>query len=236
MNDDARSRRDGRRRWCAALALTAALVDVTVCPRCTTAIVSWGDFKAASPQGQVRSTNTGHDEAEESPFLCAGTADGRLLLTERVVTVSLGGEEVAYPWPVVQTRRGINDSLGGRAVAVLWQAGTVSARDRRPIAGSRDVGAAAVSSPVVDVPPSPSAPRATASSMPRRAAAGRCAAAPPPARSPAAGLSPSRTVRTSGLPGRSSSPTPASITHRELGCDAQTATRRLRRLATQPPC
>ena len=126
------------------------------------AIVSWRDFQAAYPNGQVLATDTGHDrrygvnpyagydDAEESPFLFAGTPDGRLLPKERVVTVALGGEDVAYPWPVVQTLRAINDSVGGRPVVVLWQAGTVSALDRSQIAGSRDVGAAAVYSPVVD--------------------------------------------------------------------------------------
>ena len=51
---------------------------------------------------------------------------------------------------MAQTLRAINDTVGGRPVVVLWQAGTVPALDRTQIAGSRDVGAAAVYSPVVD--------------------------------------------------------------------------------------
>ncbi|MGH2602162.1 MAG: DUF3179 domain-containing protein, partial [Dehalococcoidia bacterium] len=77
-------------------------------------IVAWSEFKAAYPQGQVLSSETGflrdygqnpytgYDDADESPFLFRGTADGRLPPKERVVTVSLGGEDVAYPWPVLE--------------------------------------------------------------------------------------------------------------------------------------
>lgn len=126
------------------------------------AIVSWRDFKAAYPQGQVLSTDTGHerrygvnpyagyDNADEPPFLFAGTPDKRLLPKERVVTVSLGEQDAAYPWPLVQKLRAINDTVGGRPVVVLWQQGAVSALDQPRIAASQDVGAAVVYNPVVD--------------------------------------------------------------------------------------
>jgi len=125
-------------------------------------IVAWGDFKAAYPQGQVLSSQTGfqrdyghnpytgYDDVDEPPFLFRGTADGRLPPKERVVTVSLGGEDAAYPWPVLQAQGAINDAVGGQPVVVLWQKGTVSALDKGDIAGSRDVGAAAVFNPVVE--------------------------------------------------------------------------------------
>jgi hypothetical protein len=126
------------------------------------AIVSWREFKAAYPRGQVLSTDTGHerrygvnpyagyDDADESPFLFNGTPDKRLPPKERVVTVSLGDEDAAYPFPVLEQLRVVNDTVDGRPVVVLWQKGTVSALDRPAIAGSRDVGAAVVYSPLVD--------------------------------------------------------------------------------------
>ena len=110
------------------------------------AIVSWRDFKAAYPQGQVLSTDTGHerrygvnpyagyDNADEPPFLFAGTPDKRLLPKERVVTVSLGEQDAAYPWPLVQKLRAINDTVGGRPVVVLYERRAASALDEAEIA------------------------------------------------------------------------------------------------------
>ncbi|MGE0538880.1 MAG: DUF3179 domain-containing protein [Dehalococcoidia bacterium] len=125
-------------------------------------IVSWAEFKSAHPQGKVLSSDTGfdrdygtnpytgYDDADEPPFLFRGDPDGRLPPKERVVTISLGGEDVAYPWSVLEKLQAINDSVGGRPVVVFWREGTVSALDKVEIERSRDVGAAAVFAPVVD--------------------------------------------------------------------------------------
>jgi hypothetical protein len=126
------------------------------------AIVAWRDFKAAYPSGRVLSSETGYDrdygvnpytgydDADEPPFLFKGETDGRLPPKERVVTVSLGGEDAAYPWSALARQRVVHDTVGGEPVVVFWQAGTASALDRSTIRDSRDVGAAAVYRPVVD--------------------------------------------------------------------------------------
>jgi hypothetical protein len=137
--------------------LTGKLLDLL-----PAAIVSWREFKAAYPQGQVLSRETGHardygvnpyagyDDVEEAPFLFRGKTDGRLPPKERVVTVSLGDEDAAYPFRVLERQSVVHDTVGGQPLVVFWQRGTLSALDDRQIAKSRDVGAAAVFSPVVD--------------------------------------------------------------------------------------
>lgn len=126
------------------------------------AIVAWRDFKAAYPRGVVLSQETGHerpyginpyvgyDEADQPPFLFKGSPDGRLLPKERVVTVSLNGEDVAYPFSVLQRLRVVNDTVGGTPIVVVWQPGTASPLDAEVLRESRDVGAAAVYHAVLD--------------------------------------------------------------------------------------
>lgn len=119
-------------------------------------IVSWQEFRQRFPQGKVLSRDTGHrrdygsnpyvgyDRIDQSPFLFRGPTDGRLPPMERVATVSLGGEDVAYPFSVLQQRRVVHDQVGGQPVVVFYQSGTASALDGAVIASSRDVGATGV--------------------------------------------------------------------------------------------
>ena len=125
------------------------------------AIVSWDEFKATYPAGRVLSRETGferdygrnpyagYDDVNSTPFLFRDKPDARLPPKERVVTVSFGGEDVAYPFSVLKTVRAVNDDVGGQPVVVFWQTGMLSALDHREIAASRDVGSAAVFDPVV---------------------------------------------------------------------------------------
>ena len=118
-------------------------------------IISFGDFKVAYPHGQVLSRDTGHargygsnpyigyDNINSSPFLYSGPTDSRLPPMERVVTVELNGERVAYPFSKLTRVHAVNDVVGGTPIVVLHQGGTVSALDGPIIAASRDVGAAA---------------------------------------------------------------------------------------------
>ncbi len=118
-------------------------------------LVSWGEFKAAYPDGSVLSRNTGHsrdygrnpyagyDAAGGSPFLYRGPAiPGALAPMTRVLTLELDGETVAYPYGVLEERRVVNDRVAGRAVAVLWIPGTASPLDAARIDQGRDVGSA----------------------------------------------------------------------------------------------
>ncbi len=119
------------------------------------AMVSWEDFKAAFPDGDVVSSQTGYgrrygvnpyqgyDRPGNAPFLYFGpTTPSALPQMARVLTIELGGEAVAYPYDLLQERRVVNDRVGGTPVAVLWSAGTASALDHPVIASGRDVGAA----------------------------------------------------------------------------------------------
>ena len=119
-------------------------------------IISWETFKRAFPGGKVLSRNTGqmrpygqnpyvgYDNINSSPFLYRGPRDGRLRPMERVVTVSIGAEDAAYPFSVLEKVRAVNDIIGGREIAVLFENGVTSALDRGSIADSRDVGTAGV--------------------------------------------------------------------------------------------
>jgi hypothetical protein len=119
-------------------------------------VVSWEMFRGAHPQGKVLNRTTGHrrsygvnpyagyDDIASSPFLYTGPRDGRLPPMARVVTVSLGGEDVAYPFSVLEKTPVVNDAVGGRPVVIFYTRGVASALDRSSIADSRDVGTAAV--------------------------------------------------------------------------------------------
>lgn len=128
-------------------------------------MVSWEDARAADPDVQVLSRDTGHsrnygtnpypgyDDIDSSPFLFDGEADGRLAAMEKVVTVVMGDDAVAYRLETLRRKAGdgdrsvIHDTVGGRDVVVFFERGTASALDDRNIADSRDVGSTGVYAP-----------------------------------------------------------------------------------------
>ena len=124
-------------------------------------IVSWGDFRRAFPQGRVLSRDTGYersygsnpyvgyDDIGQSPFLYRGPQDPRLPPMERVVTVSLEGQDKAYPFSLLARQKVVNDRVGGVPVVVFFHPGLASPLDRPVISQSRDIGAGVVFSPVV---------------------------------------------------------------------------------------
>ena len=119
-------------------------------------IISWKDFKAASPEGMVLSRDTGfrrsygrnpyagYDRADNPPFLFDGDLDGRLLPKERVVAVTIGDEDAAFPFSVLEKERVVNYALNGHDLVVFFKPGTRSALDRSSIESSRHVGATGV--------------------------------------------------------------------------------------------
>jgi hypothetical protein len=125
-------------------------------------IIAWAEFVQQYPRGQVLSRETGfrrdygrnpylgYDRIDQSPFLFSGPIDGRLPPMERVVAVSVGGEDVAYPFTLLRERGVVEDQIGGQPVVIFFQPGTASALDRAAIVEGRDAGAAAVYRPVVD--------------------------------------------------------------------------------------
>lgn len=119
-------------------------------------IVGWSAFKAAYPDGDVLSKETGfsrsygqnpyvgYDDIDSSPFLFDGRTDDRLPPMERVVGLVLDAEAVAYPLPALAAARAVNDEVAGQPVAILFAPGARSALDTAAIAQGRDVGQAGV--------------------------------------------------------------------------------------------
>lgn len=117
-----------------------------------TPIVSWKDFKKRFQDGKVLSRETGFQRAygsnpyvsydsEQRPFLFSGEPDERYPAMERVVGVTAGGVNKAYPFSVISQERAVNDEIGGQPVLVVWGAEeTASALDSSDIAEGRSVG------------------------------------------------------------------------------------------------
>ena len=120
-------------------------------------VVSWADFRAAHPGGEVLSQDTGYsrdygrnpyagyDSVYGSPDLYHGPATPDVLPPmAAVMTVDLNQEAVAYPFELLQAVHAVNDTVGGVPIVVLWAPGTGSALGAPTVDGGRDVGAAAV--------------------------------------------------------------------------------------------
>jgi hypothetical protein len=125
-------------------------------------IVSYAAFKQTFPDGRVLSQDTGfhreygrnpyrgYDASDRTPFWLSGAPDPRLPPMERVVAITLEGQDKAYPYRVLAERRVVYDTVGSQTVVVLYHAGTASALDGGRIAASRDVGATGVFLPQLD--------------------------------------------------------------------------------------
>jgi hypothetical protein len=128
-------------------------------------LVSWGDWRAAHPDGRVLSEDTGFARAygqnpyqgydsprNDDPFLFSEDPDPRLSATEHVLGVDASGRQVAFPYTelarnAVEGRSVAQARVGGQPVVVFWKRGTASALDQPEIAASRDVGSATAYDP-----------------------------------------------------------------------------------------
>lgn len=127
-------------------------------------LISWDQFKAEHPDGQVLSRETGHprdydrnpypgyDRVDSDPFLLDDKTlmDGRLSPKVRILGVMLNHESVAYPFPFLRDAPVINDEIGGTPVVVLWQDGASSGLGGETVAGGEIVGAATAYGRVLD--------------------------------------------------------------------------------------
>ena len=125
-------------------------------------IVSWGQFKESFPDGLVLSQDTGfsrnyganpytgYDNIESTPFLFRGELDSTLSPFERVVTLDLGDEIVAYPFPLLEDVRVFQDIRDNEDIVVFWTPGASSALDARNIDEGREVGSTGVFVRTVD--------------------------------------------------------------------------------------
>ena len=92
----------------------------------------------------------GYDTVDQSPFLFTAPLDERLLPMTRVVTLSLGEVDVAYPLAILAEAGVIHDRQGGQDLVLFHTGGTASALGARVIADAKDVGATAVYDPNLD--------------------------------------------------------------------------------------
>jgi hypothetical protein len=97
-----------------------------------------------------RNPYAGYDRADTNPFLYRGESDGRLLPKERVVSVTVGDVDAAFPFTALEKERVVSYPVNGRDLVVFFKPGTASALDKGSIKDSRDVGATGVFDPTVD--------------------------------------------------------------------------------------
>ena len=125
-------------------------------------IVSWEDFKAASPEGKVLSTETGfrrsygrnpyvgYDRVDNPPFLFDGETDDRLQPKERVAAVSMGDDSVAFPFSILEDEAVVHYSIGEQELVVFFEPETRSALDIGSAQSGRKVGSTGIFDPDLD--------------------------------------------------------------------------------------
>jgi hypothetical protein len=128
-------------------------------------LMSWGDFAAAYPTGEVLDPDTtgfirqygrnpyvGYDDEGSEPFLFTGITDPRAASKLRVVGVALDDAATAFSLDLVSggEAKATNASVGDTDIAILWKAGQATALESDRIEGGRDVGSSAVFLPIVD--------------------------------------------------------------------------------------
>jgi Protein of unknown function (DUF3179) len=116
--------------------------------------LSWADFTARYPNGDVLSRDTGYDrdyganpyegydDPESQPFLLERRADRRLPPKERVVAIRHGDGAVVVPFSRLVRDPVAEIEVAGVPIVVLYKRGVVSPLDNAAISRSRDVGTA----------------------------------------------------------------------------------------------
>ena len=125
-------------------------------------IISWADFKAAHPDGQVLSRDTGfrrrygqnpyvgYDRVDNPPFLFRGDLDGRLLPKERVAALTIGDVAAAFPFSILDQERVVNYTINGTKLTVFFKPGTRSALGDLLIGGADEIGATGIFEAILD--------------------------------------------------------------------------------------
>ncbi len=120
----------------------------------TSQVLSWEDFKAAHPDGEVLARpnmprNYGYNpyvgyDSTSRPFLFSGTPDPRLEPAERVLGLTTDADAMAYPFALLEEAGVVHDTFAGVELAIFHKPGLASALDTSVISGGRDIGAVAV--------------------------------------------------------------------------------------------
>lgn len=128
-------------------------------------LLGWSDLKESFPEAKVLDRHStgysrpygtnpyaGYDDPDTQPFLFRGTVDDRAAAKQRVVGVAIDG--AARAWALDGLADGdasaTNSQVGETPVVLFWKSGQASALDTDLIVSGREVGSAAVFSPVVN--------------------------------------------------------------------------------------
>lgn len=117
----------------------------------STAIVSYGEAREGFPDALSLARDTGFGinyganpytsySSSGQPFLFDGEPDPRFPALSRVVGVTVGDTDKAYPFEVISEERAVNDVVGQTLVAVLWGGDTADALDSASIAAGDAIG------------------------------------------------------------------------------------------------
>jgi len=99
-------------------------------------IISWSDFKQNYPDSLVLSRDTGnpknygsnpyggYDDVGRSPFFPVGRYGNELPPVERIVALSIGEIDVAFPFSRLAEVGVVNEEYSGQPIAVFWKPGT----------------------------------------------------------------------------------------------------------------
>ena len=119
-------------------------------------IISFDEFQASYPNALVLSRETGfdrpygnnpypgYDHISSPAFLFRGPTDNRLLAKERVVSIDLKEDSVAFPWNLLREVHVVNHYVADTRITVFWKDGTTSALDTTKIGNGKPIGAVGV--------------------------------------------------------------------------------------------
>ena len=104
--------------------------------------------RPASDRSYGQNPYAGYDRPGSKPFLFSGEEDPRLPAVERVVAIERGDAAWAVSFTTLAEERVVAVSVAGEDIVVFWTPGAASALDSGSIAAGRDVGAAGIFSPL----------------------------------------------------------------------------------------
>jgi hypothetical protein len=125
-------------------------------------IISWAQFQESFPDALVLSRNTGfsrnygvnpypgYDVVGSSTLFGNSFDDERLDAKERVLTVEIGEEAIAFPFTELAEHGVLTATIGVTELVAFWSSGTLSALDAGRTSRSADVGSAGVFIPSLD--------------------------------------------------------------------------------------
>jgi hypothetical protein len=130
----------------------------------SSAIVRWADFRDGNPDAEVLSRDQGFGivygqnpyvgySSRSAPIGGFFTAelDDRFPALERVVSVTIEGDTIGYPFSLMSRVRAVNDDIGGIPVAIFWGApSTADALDSFQVADGEAIGTGVAFDPVID--------------------------------------------------------------------------------------